>query len=67
MIRVDLNHVFAFNSYGDVWRDRRKAFVRYFSPKNMPIVEERIETFVKKSFLPSILQSPQDYRSHLHE
>ncbi len=67
MNRVDLNHMFAFNSYGDVWRDQRKLFQQYFSPRNTPVVEERIESFIRKSLLPNILRSPQDYRSHLHE
>lgn len=62
-----MNHVFGFNTYGDVWRERRKAFTQYFSPRNTSTVGERVEEFVRKSFLPKLLQSPEDYRSHLHE
>lgn len=65
--RVDMNHMFAFNPYNDDWRDQRKLFQQYFSPKNAIIIEERIEMFLRKSLLPNLLRSPQNYRLHLHE
>ncbi|KAF9449669.1 cytochrome P450 [Macrolepiota fuliginosa MF-IS2] len=64
---MDLNNMFALFPYGNAWREQRKLFQQHFSPRDMSFVKERAGAFIRKSLLPNILRSPQDYRKHLHD
>ncbi|KAF5346713.1 hypothetical protein D9756_010425 [Leucocoprinus leucothites] len=52
--------------YGDPWRARRKMFQHYF-PLNDPtrIAISRSEEFIRKHLLPSLLDTPKDFLSHI--
>ncbi|KAJ3563540.1 hypothetical protein NP233_g8878 [Leucocoprinus birnbaumii] len=52
--------------YGDAWKARRRMFQHYF-PSNDPsrIAISRSEEFVRKYLLPRILDSPEEFLSHI--
>ncbi|KXN82010.1 O-methylsterigmatocystin oxidoreductase [Leucoagaricus sp. SymC.cos] len=63
---VSLNSMFALLPYGEPWRAQRKLFQRHFSPRDMAANKESAAYFIQRSLLPNLLDSPVQYREHLH-
>ena len=49
--------------YGDVWRESRRLFTKYFNPSNPSINQPRDITYVRR-FLGQLLQTPNDFLQH---
>ncbi|EKM75591.1 hypothetical protein AGABI1DRAFT_79751 [Agaricus bisporus var. burnettii JB137-S8] len=62
---MGIDYLFPFMPYGNEWRNRRRIFQRYFSPKNMSKEQDRQLEFIRKGLLPNLLESPQNFSHEL--
>ncbi|KAF9451141.1 cytochrome P450 [Macrolepiota fuliginosa MF-IS2] len=63
---IGANEYFAMMPYGDEWRNHRRLFQQYFSPKTLSRDQERIREFVRKALLPNLYQNPRHVCDHVH-
>ena len=61
-LRVGWKWVFSLMPYGEVWRERRRAFTQYFHPGNAEFYRTTEEEFLRKP-LPRLLQDPENLLS----
>ncbi|KAF9449659.1 cytochrome P450 [Macrolepiota fuliginosa MF-IS2] len=62
---IGINHLFSVMPYGDEWRNHRRLFQQYFSPKYIGREQAKGLEFVRKGLLPNLYQSPQDFLEHV--
>jgi len=53
---------FSLMPYGEVWRERRRAFTQYFHPGNADLYRTTQEEFLRK-LLPRLLKDPENFLS----
>ncbi|KAF5346780.1 hypothetical protein D9756_010416 [Leucocoprinus leucothites] len=63
--RMKIDYFFPFMPYGEEWRNHRRIFQQYFSPKNMEKEENRTTDFVRKGLLPNLYETPENFLEHL--
>ena len=49
--------------YGDIWRESRRMFTKYYNPSN-PSVNQPREIIYVRRFLGQLLQQPNDFLQH---
>ena len=59
-LRVGWKWVFSLMPYGEVWRERRRAFTQYFHPGNADLYRTTQEEFLRK-LLPRLLKDPENF------
>lgn len=63
-VRMGWNFTFAFQHYGDEWRERRRLFHHHFSPQ--AITKYRpLSTRETVALLTRLLDLPEDFTEHL--
>ena len=63
IIRSGWGFAFGMLPYGDVWRESRRIFTKYFNPSNHGINQPRNILYVRR-FLGQLLQKPNDFLQH---
>ncbi|KAF5346774.1 hypothetical protein D9756_010418 [Leucocoprinus leucothites] len=64
---MDINYMFSVMPYGEEWRNYRRLFQQYFSPKTLHRDQEKMMDFVRKGLLPNMYQLPQDSLQHIKD
>lgn len=67
LYRIGATEFFVLMPYGDEWRNHRRLFQQYFSPKALDREQEKALEFVRKALLPNLYQDPRDVHGHVRE
>ncbi|KAF5346843.1 hypothetical protein D9756_010614 [Leucocoprinus leucothites] len=62
---VDCKRLFAFQPYNDEWREARRLVVKYFTGPGKTPINNCITEFVRKALLPNLLNTPDDFFTHI--
>ena len=66
LCRVGWDFNFAFRAYGDLWREHRRDFHRFFNPVVVSQHRPQIIREVKHALV-SLLNTPQDFMEHFRQ
>jgi len=62
---IKANAFFGALPYGDEWRNKRRIFQQYFSPKMLHREQNKSLEFIRKALLPNLYQDPEHVYDHV--